>query len=72
MRIGSWLASDASDGVTGKRITATEWSLADPKMEDAGYEQAPGRLVADLNDGRRSWIKRLFARTAPQSPKIPD
>ena len=31
-----WLASDASDGVTGKRITATEWSLADPKMEDAG------------------------------------
>jgi 3-oxoacyl-[acyl-carrier protein] reductase len=31
-----WLASDASDGVTGKRITATEWSLADPKMDDAG------------------------------------
>jgi NAD(P)-dependent dehydrogenase (short-subunit alcohol dehydrogenase family) len=31
-----WLASDAADGVTGKRITATEWSLADPKMEDAG------------------------------------
>jgi NAD(P)-dependent dehydrogenase (short-subunit alcohol dehydrogenase family) len=31
-----WLASDASDGVTGKRITATEWSLADQKMEDAG------------------------------------
>jgi 3-oxoacyl-[acyl-carrier protein] reductase len=31
-----WLASDASDGVTGKRITATEWSLNDPKMEDAG------------------------------------
>jgi 3-oxoacyl-[acyl-carrier protein] reductase len=31
-----WLASDASDGVTGKRITATDWSLADPKMEDAG------------------------------------
>jgi NAD(P)-dependent dehydrogenase (short-subunit alcohol dehydrogenase family) len=31
-----WLASDAADGVTGKRITATEWSLGDPKMEDAG------------------------------------
>jgi NAD(P)-dependent dehydrogenase (short-subunit alcohol dehydrogenase family) len=31
-----WLASDASDDVTGKRITATEWSLADPRMEDAG------------------------------------
>jgi NAD(P)-dependent dehydrogenase (short-subunit alcohol dehydrogenase family) len=31
-----WLASDASDGVTGMRITATEWSLTDPKMENAG------------------------------------
>ena len=31
-----WLASDAADGVSGKRITATEWSLADPKMGDAG------------------------------------
>jgi NAD(P)-dependent dehydrogenase (short-subunit alcohol dehydrogenase family) len=31
-----WLASDASDGVTGKRITATEWNLANAKMEDAG------------------------------------
>jgi 3-oxoacyl-[acyl-carrier protein] reductase len=31
-----WLASDASDGVTSKRITATEWSLTDQKMEDAG------------------------------------
>ena len=31
-----WLASDASDGVTGKRITATEWSLASQKMDDAG------------------------------------
>jgi NAD(P)-dependent dehydrogenase (short-subunit alcohol dehydrogenase family) len=31
-----WLASDASDGVTGKRITATEWSLAERMMEDAG------------------------------------
>jgi 3-oxoacyl-[acyl-carrier protein] reductase len=31
-----WLASDASNGVTGKHITATEWSLTDQKMEDAG------------------------------------
>jgi NAD(P)-dependent dehydrogenase (short-subunit alcohol dehydrogenase family) len=31
-----WLASDDADNVTGKRIIATGWSLADPKMEDAG------------------------------------
>jgi NAD(P)-dependent dehydrogenase (short-subunit alcohol dehydrogenase family) len=31
-----WLASDASDGVTGKHITAAGWSLTDQRIEDAG------------------------------------
>jgi NAD(P)-dependent dehydrogenase (short-subunit alcohol dehydrogenase family) len=32
-----WLVSNAADGVTGKRIIATEWSAGERSFENAGF-----------------------------------
>ncbi|TCR69294.1 hypothetical protein EV561_14122 [Rhizobium sp. BK376] len=32
-----WLASSDADGVTGKRIVATQWSQTEPPADQAGW-----------------------------------